>query len=85
MVNLGKGAMLMGWVVMVVDIGDFFQSSMELVMKYTATMKPPATTRVQSTLVALFLAVDIWERPWMVEDSRNSLRESIRVVAVFLC
>ena len=75
----------MGWVVTVVDTGDLSQSCTELLMRNPDMEKPARTARAQSNLVVLLPALEIWLRPWMVEDSRNSLTLSMLVLVLQAC
>ena len=46
-------------------------------IKYIAREKPTKTTKSQNSLDNFEGALEIYVRPWIVEDSRNSLNESI--------
>ena len=66
-----------GNVSVVVDMGESSQSEKELLMRRLAMVKPVMTTQIQASLMNGLLFVEIWFRPWMVEQARNSLNTSI--------
>ena len=48
-------------------------------MRKEANTNPRATTAVQPALAILDLQVEMYERPWMLEDSKKSRKQSISV------
>ena len=61
----------MGKVSMVVDIGTFCQLQNDSLMIRKAPVKPPTTTSVQRTLEN-FLELEMYDRPWIVDVSKNT-------------
>ena len=64
---------------MVVATGDSAQFEKEEWMRKEANTNPRATTAVQPALAILDSQVEMYERPWMLEDSKKSRKQSISV------
>ena len=75
--TLGKGNPDTRCGVMVVAIGELDQLVKEDWMSQPAHPKPRATIKVHPTCPALDREVAMYDRPWIVEDSRNSLKRSM--------
>jgi hypothetical protein len=69
---VGKYTSEMGNVSIDVSIGDFSQSKKALLIKKLAARKPKITMRIQNSWLSLFLVADVWAKPWIFEDSKNS-------------
>ena len=82
-VTLGKSSSEMGRVSRVVVTGLSAQLEKDCWIKTAATVKPVMTTHSQSSL-ATPLVLEMYARPWMVEDSRNSLTVSMLKVSTAL-
>ena len=70
-VTLGKSISVMGRVSKVVVIGPSAQLEKDCWIKTAATVKPVRTTNIQNSLMSR-LVVEMWDKPWIVEDSRKS-------------
>ena len=57
---------------MVVEIGLTAQPEKDCWIRNPATVKPVRTTNIQNSLLSR-LVVEMWDKPWIVEDSRKSL------------
>ena len=68
---------------MVVDTGESAQSEKEDWIKKPAQPNPKHTMSNQQDFERLVLLAEIYERPWMVEDSRNSFRNSIFNLVIY--
>ena len=75
-VKWGKSRSDMGRVSMVVVMGLLAQLENDCWIRMAATEKPAVTTPTQISLTSR-LVVEMWNRPWMVEFSRNSLATSM--------
>ena len=71
-VTFGKSRSVMGRVSMVVEIGLWAQIAKDWWIRNPATVKPLRTTNIQNSLMSR-LVVEMWDKPWMVEDSKKSL------------
>ena len=71
-VTLGKSISVMGRVSMVVETGLIAQLEKDCWIKTAAPLKPVRTTNIQNSLRRP-LTVEMWDKPWIVEDSRKSL------------
>ena len=71
-VTLGKSRSEMGRDSMVVETGLLAQLEKDCWIKTAAPLKPVRTTNIQNSLRRR-LAVEMWDKPWIVEDSRKSL------------
>ena len=75
-VTFGNVTAVIGRVSMVEVIGFSSQSSNDWYIRTPANVNPAITIRVQNTLMNL-VVVEIYARPWIVEDSRNVLTPSM--------
>ena len=55
-----------------VMIGELFQDSNDSTIRLIPKQKLVMTMTPQRSLARKVLPVEMWARPWMVEDSRNS-------------
>ena len=76
-VTLGKYDLEIGLVSTVVETGFELQELNKLSIKMIEVTKLRVTTIIQKNLPRRDLAEEIYVRPWIVEDSRNSLSPSI--------
>ena len=77
-VTLGNSSSEIGRVSIVVVIGLSAQLEKDWWIKTAAPEKPAMTTQIQSSLTNRLLAA-MWDKPWMVEVSRNSFTPTILV------
>ena len=71
-VTSGKAREEIGWVLVVVDIGESDQFLKELLIRRPAVRNPPAIVKAHITLANTDFELEIWEKPWIVEFERNS-------------
>ena len=76
-VTLGKCDFDIGFVSTVVDTGFTLQDLNKLSIKMVEVTKLRATIIIQKNLLENDLAVEMYIRPWIEEDSKNSLNLSI--------
>ena len=75
-VIFGNKAFDIGNVCIDVAMGDFSHDEKEFWIRIAAVTNPPVTTATHKSLMKEEREVEMWVRPWMVEDSKNSLNPS---------
>ena len=76
-VTLGKGRLAIGWVEMVEETGESDQTLYDPEIKKPAEMKLAHMIVVHATFPSFDSTLLMWESPWMVEVSKNSLTVSM--------
>ena len=66
-----------GWVVKVMVIGDVSHSKNDSLIKRKDMVKPQNTIVIQNIFANQFLAVKMYDNPWIVEASKYSFNTSI--------
>ena len=80
----GKMRSSMGWVVIVMETGLLAHSTQDFVINKEEMAKLAATMIIQAPLAQAVLAEAMWDKPWMVEVSRNSLIKDMTLLS-FKC
>ena len=71
----------MGWVVIVVETGLLAHSTHDFVINKEEKAKLAATIITQAPLAQGLLAEAMWDKPWMVEVSKNSLIKDMTLLS----